>query len=72
MTSAASCASEVDGVVLGDVLDERVQGDDHLVVPQLLRLENGGLAVAVVAEAEQVAHAAPVAVGGDGVRTRSG
>lgn len=56
-------------VVLGDVLDERVQGGDHLVVPHHLRLGNGRLAVAVVAKAEQVARAAPVAVaaGGDGV-----
>lgn len=59
-----------DDVVLGDVLDERVQGGDHLVVPHHLRLGNGGLAVAVIAEAEQVAHAAPVAVaaGGNGVK----
>lgn len=59
-----------DDVVLGDVLDERVQGGDHLVVPHHLRLGDGGLAIAVVAEAEQVAHAAPVAVaaGGDGVK----
>lgn len=58
-----------DDVVLGDVLNERVQRGDHLVVPHHLRLGNGGLAVAVVAEAEQVAHAAPIAVaaGGDGV-----
>lgn len=59
-----------DDVVLGDVLDERVQGGDHLVVPHHLRLGDGGLAVAVVPEAEQVAHAAPVAVaaGGNGVK----
>lgn len=59
-----------DDVVLGDVLDEGVQGGDHLVVPHHLRLGNGGLAIAVVAKAEQVAHAAPVAVaaGGDGVK----
>lgn len=56
--------------MLRDVLDERVQGGDHLVVAHHLRLGDGGLAVAVVAEAEQVARAAPVAVaaGGDGVK----
>ena len=57
-------------VVLGDVLDECVEGGDHLVVAHHLRLGDGGLAVAVVAKAEQVARAAPVAVaaGGDGVK----
>lgn len=40
-----------DDVVLGDVLDEGIEGGDHLVVVHHLRLGDGGLAVAVVAEA---------------------
>lgn len=37
--------------MLGDVLDEGIEGGDHLVVAHHLRLGDGGLAVAVVAEA---------------------